>query len=71
MLLLDMDEIKSCSDAELLRLFRVSILRNRKGRLDNRIERILSEIKRRVDKGLFNTSILWEALDYVNSKFEC
>ena len=71
MLLLDFDEIQSCSDAELLRLFRVSILRNRKGRLDNRIECILSEIRRRVDNGLLNTPILSETLDHVKSKFKC
>ena len=41
------DEITTASDAELLRLYRVTLLRNRKGRLDSRLRRIITEIKRR------------------------
>ena len=42
-----MDEIKSASDPELLRLYRHTLLRNHKGRFDNRLRRIIAEIKRR------------------------
>ena len=41
------DDIKSASDAELLRLYRYTLYRNRKGRLDDRVRRIIIEIKRR------------------------
>lgn len=43
----ELDEIKSASDAELIRIYRATLLRNRKGRLDNRLRRIIAEIKRR------------------------
>ena len=42
-----LDEIKSASDSELLRIYRATLLRNREGRLDNRLRRIIEEIKRR------------------------
>ena len=42
-----LDEIRDASDAELLRLYRFTLLRNRKGRLDARVMRIIDEIKRR------------------------
>ena len=42
-----LDEIKSASDAELIRIYRATLLRNRNGRLDERIRRIIDEIKRR------------------------
>ena len=41
------DEIKSASDVELIRIYRISLLHNRKGRLDDRIRRIINEIKKR------------------------
>ena len=47
MLLDHFDEIRSASDAELLRLYRLTLLRNTGGRFDNRLERIIAEIKRR------------------------
>ena len=42
-----LDEIKSASDAELIRIYKATLLRNREGRLDNRLRRIIAEIKRR------------------------
>ena len=42
-----LDDIRSASDTELLRLYRFTLLRNRKGRLDNRLRRIIAEIKQR------------------------
>ena len=41
------DEIGSASDAELLRLYRLTLFKNEKGRFDQRLERIITEIKRR------------------------
>ena len=41
------DEIGSASDAELLRLYRLTLHRNENGRFDQRLERIIAEIKRR------------------------
>ena len=49
MLLDQFDEIQSVSDAELLRLYRQTLLRNTNGRLDNRLQRIIAEIKKRSD----------------------
>ena len=42
-----LDEIKSASDMELIRIYKATLLRNREGRLDNRLRRIIDEIKRR------------------------
>ena len=48
MVLLDhFDEIQSASDAELLRIYRQTLLRNTNGRLDNLLQRIIMEIKKR------------------------
>lgn len=47
MLLDQFDEIQSAGDAELLRLYRQTLLRNTNGRLDNRLQRIIAEIRRR------------------------
>ena len=47
------DDIKSASDAELLRLYRYTLYRNRKGRLDDSVRRIIIEIKRR-NNHIFN-----------------
>ena len=41
------DDIKTASDSELLRLYRISLLHNRTGRLDDRVRRIIKEIKKR------------------------
>ena len=41
------DDIKTASDTELLRLYRFTLSRNRKGRLDDRVRRIIKEIKKR------------------------
>ena len=49
-----LDEIKSANNDELLRLYRFTLLRNRKGRLDDRLRRIIAEIKRR-NAGIFET----------------
>lgn len=46
------DEIRSASNVELLRLYRYTLLRNRKGRLDNRLQRLIVEIKRRGENNL-------------------
>ena len=43
------DEIQSASDAELLRLYRRTLLRNTGGIFDHRLERLIAEIKRRSD----------------------
>ena len=42
-----LDEIKSASDMELIRIYKATLLRNREGRLDNRLRSIIEEIKRR------------------------
>ena len=47
MLHLQFDEIESTSNAELLRLYRLTLFKNEKGRFDQRLERIIAEIKRR------------------------
>ena len=47
------DDIKSASDAELLRLYRYTLYRNRKGVLDQQLMRIIIEIKRR-NNHIFN-----------------
>ena len=47
MLHLQFDEIESTSNAELLRLYRLTLFKNEKGRFDQRLERIITEIKRR------------------------
>ena len=41
------DDIRSASDSELLRMYRFTLLRNRKGRLDKRLMRIITEIRQR------------------------
>ena len=40
-------DIKSASDAELLRIYRWTLRLNRKGALDGRLKRIIAEIKQR------------------------
>ena len=53
MLLEHFDEIESASDAELVRIYRLAILRNRNGRHDDRLRRIIAEIqKRNAGRGL-------------------
>ena len=54
MVLIDhFDEIESASDAELVRIYRLAILRNQNGRHDNRLRRIIAEIqKRNANSGL-------------------
>ena len=47
MLLDQFDEIQSTGDAELLRLYRQTLFKNTNGRLDQRLERMIAEIKRR------------------------
>lgn len=47
MLLNHFDEIKSASDAELVRMYRSAILRNSSGQHDNRLKNIIAEIQRR------------------------
>ena len=38
-----LDDIRSESDMELIRLYRFTLLRNRKGRLDDRLRRMIAE----------------------------
>lgn len=49
MLLDHFDEIESASDSELLRLYRQTLFRNTNGRFDQRLERMIAEIKRRAE----------------------
>ena len=53
------DDIESASDAELLRLYRLTFFRNTNRRLDQRLERIIAEIKRRnAEKSITDTAFV-------------
>ena len=52
MLHLKFDEIESASNAELLRLYRLTLFKNENGRFDQRLERIIAEIQRRTAANL-------------------
>ena len=60
MMMLDhFDEIESARTDELLRLYRQNLLRNINGRLDQRLERIITEIKRRnAEKSITDTAFV-------------
>lgn len=47
-----LDEIRSASDADLLRMYRLSVFRNKNGRRDTRLKRIRAEMVRRTRKML-------------------
>ena len=60
MMMLDhFDEIQSASTDELLRLYRQNLIRNTNGGLDQRLERIIAEIKRRnTEKSITDTAFV-------------
>lgn len=44
------NEIENCSNSELLRIHRIAIIKNHNGHLDSRIDAIITEIQKRVQK---------------------